>query len=55
MTENRSDDVLGDGADEDPRNDPRWERYLEYCASVKAGGGQCPSFRDWIIASEEGY
>lgn len=50
-----TDDALDDGCNEDPRTDPRWERYLEYCASVKDKGQPCPSFRDWIIQSEEGY
>lgn len=37
------------------RSDPRFERYLEYCAVTKANGLPCASFNDWVIQSEEGY
>jgi len=36
-------------------SDPRWERYVEHCASLKQSNLPCPSFADWIIQSEEGY
>ena len=57
MTSGHSADRLDDGCSEEAaaRSDPRWERYLEYCAALKQRGLACPSFADWIVQSEEGY
>ena len=57
MTSGHSADRLDDGCSEEAaaRSDPRWERYLEYCAALKQRGLACQSFADWIVQSEEGY
>ncbi len=45
----------GLGNEADPASDPRYERYLEYCADMQEHALPCASFEEWLIQAEEGY